>query len=419
MAAMRHCLVLPHTMDPRGEKLGGIETHVRLVLAKHPPTTAVLFVGIDETGDLPLGVVTPVVFEGRAIDFMPVTRVPATRIQKAATRVTQSTTLRFALGLVRFLPAIRRATRGLQASCEIQRFEFAVPARLFGLPLVLLVHNEGTGKDKMDSLLKRYWFVHLFNERLALGLAARVFAVNDSIARRIASLSARAARKTEVMSVSVDTQCFVASPFDTADGIFRIGFAGRLDAFKDPPLMFATLARLRDRLAGTGFRDLEFHYVGASDPTVFPEFAAIATRTVRHGVQRPAEVAAIMAACHAGIITSVFEGMPCYLLEMLATGRPVGATILPQFVPLIVPGIGGVLVERGATADESAEALAKGFRVMAQAIASGRFEPERIRALIAPYSVDSQMVRLFACHARLAEGLRYEPSASTIARYSP
>ena len=405
-------------MDPRGDKLGGIETHVRLALAKHPQSTSVLFVGIDETGDLPLGATTSLLFEGRRIDFMPVAHVPADRINKAATAIGQSTTLRFALGLVRFVPAIRRALRGAKASCEIERFEFALPAKLLGVPLVLLVHNEGTKTDKMDSLLSRYWFLHLFNERLALTLADRVFAVNEAIARRIATLSARLADKTEVMSVSVDTQCFVASPFDTSDGIFRIGFAGRLDAFKDPPLMFATLARLRERIAGTGFRDLEFHYVGASDPEQFPQFAPIAACTVRHGPQKAAEVAAIMARCHAGIITSLFEGMPCYLLEMLATGRPVGATILPQFVPLIVPGLGGVLVERGATSEDSADALATGFRVIAESIASGRLEPERIRALIQPYSVESQMVRLFACHAMLADGVAYEPSASTIARYS-
>ncbi|MBE7220596.1 MAG: WecB/TagA/CpsF family glycosyltransferase, partial [Caulobacteraceae bacterium] len=53
-------LCLMHPMDPRGAKLGGIETHVRQVLARHPQDFSMLFVGVDEIGDRPLGVVGPV-----------------------------------------------------------------------------------------------------------------------------------------------------------------------------------------------------------------------------------------------------------------------------------------------------------------------------------------------------------------------
>ena len=62
----------------------------------------------------------------------------------------------------------------------------------------------------------------------------------------------RAAKKTEVMSVSVDTRRFRPGPFDLQDGVFRICFAGRLDEFKDPPLMFDVLARLHAKsMAGS------------------------------------------------------------------------------------------------------------------------------------------------------------------------
>lgn len=392
-------------MDPRGDKLGGIETHVRLVLARHPETMSILFVGVDEIGDLPLGAVAPLDHEGRRIDFMPVAHVPADRINKAAKRVGQSTTLRFALGLVRHLAAIRRTLPHGRASAEIERFEFAIIPKLLGLPLVLLVHNEGMREDKMDSLLKRYWFLHRFNERVALTLADRVVAVNASIAERIERLSPALARKTEVMSVSVDTERFVPGPFANEDDAFHICFAGRLDDFKDPPLMFVTLARLAGALAARPagrFRRVVFDYVGASDPARVPEFAAIADLTVRHGVRKAPEVATIMRRAHAGIITSYFEGMPCYLLEMLASGRPVGAIALPQFASLIIPGFSGALVDRRATRDASAEALATAFVDLAAAVAAGRLDPAAIGALAEPYSVATQMGRLFARHEALA-----------------
>ena len=116
---------------------------------------------------------------------------------------------------------------------------------------------------------------------------------------------------------------FPATPFDVQDGIFRICFAGRLDEFKDPPLMFDVLARLHAKLEG----NIEFHYVGATDPARYPEFAKAQAFTLRHGSQTPDGVRDIMARCHAGILTSYFEGLPCYLLEMLASGRPVGARL--------------------------------------------------------------------------------------------
>ena len=414
---VRNRIVLLHTMDPRGAKLGGIETHVRLMLAHHPVSTSVLFVGIDETGDLGLGQAVPLIYEGRHIDFLPVAHVPANVINKAAKRIGQSTTLRYAMGLLRHIGAIRAASRGFPGSCEIERFEFALIPKLLGLPLVLLVHNEGTSKDAMDSLLKRYWALHLLNERLALVLAKRVFAVNPSIAKRIAGFSATLGAKTDVMSVSVDTRRFAPTGFEDHHQAFHVCFAGRLDAFKDPELMFATLARVAARLEERSvgrFRRLVFDYVGASDPQKFQTFGVIAGRTICHGIRTPSEVAAIMRTAHAGLITSFFEGMPCYLLEMLASGRPVVAIALPQFAQVIVPGVSGELVERDASPAVSSERLAQRLLDMALDIEGGRVDPDLIASRVRSFSVDAQLRRLFACHEALAAGgsRRSKPSES-------
>ena len=399
-------LVLLHPMDPRGTKLGGIETHVRLVLAHHPPSTALLLVGLDEVGDAPLGTVRRLDVDGRTIGFLPVARADPSAINTAARSIRRSTTLRFALGMLRHLPAIRRALGGAPATFEIERFEFALIPRLLRRPFILIVHNEGTAADAMDSLLKRYWFLHRLNERVALALADRVFAVNPAIAERVARVSPAAGARTTVMSVSVDTRTFAPTPFHhggDGDDAFHVCFAGRLDAFKDPPLMFASLARLDASLAtrpAGRFRRLAFDYVGASDPTVVPAFAAIAARTTLHGIRRATEVAAIMRAAHAGLITSFFEGLPCYLLETLASGRPVVAIHLPQFEPLITHA-GGALVARGSTPAASAQALAAALHDLATRIACGAMSPAAISALARPYTVEVQMHRLFACHDAL------------------
>ncbi len=93
-------------------------------------------------------------------------------VNRAAKRLSRSVTLRFLLGALRHLASIRSAVGAAPASCEIERFEFAILPRLLRRPFVLMVHNEERRDAAMDSLLKRYWWLHRANERTALELAA-------------------------------------------------------------------------------------------------------------------------------------------------------------------------------------------------------------------------------------------------------
>jgi glycosyltransferase involved in cell wall biosynthesis len=410
MNQSRHRILLMHPMDPRGGKLGGIETHVRMILSRHPKDFSVLFVGVDEFGDCPLGEVRKVEIDGRTVDFLPVVHIAASKINLASRKLTGSTTFRFALGALRFLPKLRALTKDQAISADLQRFEFAILPKLLGLRTIQMVHGEGSKEQKMDSLIKKLWFVHRLNETVALTLANKVLCVNPNIITRLEKILPRAAAKAEVMTVSVDTQRFAPSPFDTRDGVFRVVFAGRLDEFKDPPLMFRVLAGLRDRLGGK----LEFHYVGSTDPTRYPEFADIDAITVRHGVQSADGVAGIVAKCHAGVLTSYFEGMPCYLLETLSAGRPFCAIRLPQYDPLVVAGVSGELIERTEPVDDSLAKLVDAFVRLRDDIFAGRIDPDRVHQRVAPYSIETQMSRLFAHHRALQGGVSKTGGATSM-----
>lgn len=390
---MVHRITILHPIDPRGAKVGGIETHVRLMLSRHPDSVSVLLVGVDERGDLEIGKTVVLDIDGKKVDFLPVVHIPDEAINVVAKRLTQSVTLRFTLGVMRHLLTIRRLARGNTASTEIERFELAIPARLIGHKVVQIVHGEGSKGDKMDSLISRYWWLHQLNETIALRLASRVVGVNPNIIARYEREMPKIAAKAEFMTVSVDTERFPAAPFPATD-VFRIVYAGRLDAFKDPPLMFETLRRLHAKLGGK----LEFHYVGTSDPHRETEFAAIEPFTVRHGFQTGAGVSEIMLSSHAGILTSYFEGMPCYLLETMSSGRPVGAIRLQQYDPLIEGGVSGFLVERPEDREAAAEAMADGFARLAADIFAGRLDTQAIRDKVTPYSVAVQMPKLFERH---------------------
>lgn len=389
-----------HPMDPRGAKLGGIETHVRNLIAFHPADFHLIFVGVDEIGDMPIGKPADITVLGRTITFLPVARESSDTINRAATKLLRSITLRTVAGALHHSRRIRALIGNRPASCELQRFEFAPVARLMGLKTVQIVHGEGTKKDKMDSLIKRFWFIHSTAERLALRLATRIMCVNGNIIERMKVEFPRAVPKAEVMSVSVDTNRFRPAPFQTSDGMFRIVFAGRLDEFKDPPLMFETMALLHKKLQGR----FEFHYIGMTDPGRYKEFEAIRSFTILHGFQNSDGVAAIVSQCHAGILTSFFEGMPCYLLETLSIGRPFCAIRLPQYDPLVVDGISGALLEREATQSQSAENLSNAFVILWSDIQSGKIDPMRVHAMIEPYSVSRQLARLFERHRTIMAG---------------
>lgn len=396
---MTHRLCLIHPLDPRGSKVGGIETHVRMMLARHPEDFSVLMVGMDERGDLEPGRLVRLDVGDRTVDFLPVVRVRDDSLHSAARKLHQSVTLRFALGCLRHLGAIRRSTRAASASTEIERFELALIARALGHPVVQVVHGDSPKDQVMDSLIKRFWWTHELNEKIALGLATRVVGVNPNIVARYEREMPAVAAKAEMLTVSVDTDRFPLAPFPD-DGEFRIVFAGRLDAFKDPGLMFRVMAELHRRLDGR----FAFHYVGTSDPHRYAEFAAIESFTVRHGFKDAAGVSQIMRGSHAGVLTSFFEGMPCYLLELMSSGRPVGAIRLPQYDPLLQRGETGFLVERPETPELAVAAMADGFEELWGLIRDGRIDPAAIRQRVWPYSTTVQMPKLFERHRALGRG---------------
>jgi glycosyltransferase involved in cell wall biosynthesis len=392
-----HRLVVFYPLDPRGSKVGGIETHIRHILANFPQDFSVLFVGVDEIGDKKLGIIVPLKVAGRVFDFLPVIHIPQTEINIAAKSLLKSTTFLYVMGILRYIFALKKGLGIGRTTAELQRFETALIPKILGIPAVQTVHGEGSKDDKMDSLIKKLWFIHSLNERIALTFASKIICVNENIVKRMERLFPKQSPKAQVMTVSVDTKVFATQPFNIIDDIFRVVFAGRLDEFKDPPLMFRIFAALHEKLGGK----FEFHYVGTSDPERYAEFSSIKQCTILHGFRPATQVAKIAAFCHAGVLTSFFEGMPCYLLEVLSVGRPFVAIRLPQYDAVIIKGVSGELVERAANIEQSVSNMVDAFMRLWTDIQSGRIDPNKVHDCIAPYSVDNQMSILFEIHKDL------------------
>lgn len=392
----RPMLVVFATFDPRGMKIGGIETHTRHILRHFPAGSDLLLVGLDEAGDLEPGVAVDIDFEGRPVRFMPLAHIPAEVSSVAAKKLGGSTTLRFVLAGLRHLRALRREVRGRRASADLPRVEFAPLARLMGLPYLLTVHSQIATPEKTASLLQHYRALRRFSESLAFSGAQHVFAVTPTIHEQMLAVYPALEKRSSVLPVPVDTGLFFPTALPQGD-VFQIAYAGRFGSEKDPALMFATIAALARRLDG----QLRFHVMGPGNAAEFPEFAAIAGLTEQHGSLATKNVAEVIRAVHCGLLTSKTEGLPCFLLETLASGRCFGSVMLPSLVPFVVAGETGLLVARAGDTAQTAEALAAGLETIWQGIRAGAYDPARIAAKVEPYAARRLFKIIFEHHARL------------------
>lgn len=393
----RYQICLIHPFDPRGQKVGGLETYIRDFITFHPPDTDLLFVGIDSIGDLEIGKVRRLSFRGRQFDFLPVLRYSDEQAREAAKTIRSSLTGQFFMALLRNFRGLAHLIRARKCTIDLRRVEFSWLPVILRLPFVQMLHGEGAPKLKMDSLLRKYSFVHNAGERFAIATSNKFLCVNPFITERLQKTYPHQKEKIDTLWTWVNTDIFQPQPFPSTDLPFSVIFAGRLDEFKQPPLMFKTIARLREKFAG----HLEFHYVGTSDPTRFAEFDAIADITIRHGFKDAAGMAATIASAHAGILTSEFEGMPRCVLETLAVGRPVVAMHLPQLESVIHEGQSGYLVPREGSLEQMADVLAERFIAIRQDIAQDRIAPEAVAASIEGFTPGTQLARVFHYHQEI------------------
>jgi glycosyltransferase involved in cell wall biosynthesis len=361
-----------------------------------PDDFTFLMIGVDASGKRELGKVARETFRGKQIEFLPVLHYSEEKAREAALSLKDSINFQFMQGLLRHLPAVRRVLKERPVSVDLQRVEFATLVKGLGIPFIQMLHGEGAPKLQMDSLLKSYRYVHNLNEWLAVKSCGKFMCVNPIITERIRETYPASAAKIHTQSTWVDTQMFAAKPYPEHEW-FRVAFAGRLDLFKVPSLMFKTIAKLRAKI-GPG---VEFHYMGTSDPHRFPEFKAIEDISVLHGFKSAAGVADVLSNVHAGILTSEFEGMPFSVLETLGSGRPVCAIHLPQLASVIKDGVSGALVPRSASEDDMAERLSDAFVAVRQKMLSCAITPESVAREVGEFTPEVQLAKVYENHREL------------------
>ena len=115
----RYQICLIHPFDPRGEKVGGLETYIRDFITFHPADTDILFIGVDSTGDLELGRLHRLTFRGRAFDFLPILHYSDQQAREAARTIRTSLTGQFFMALLRHFGPIARLIRARRCSIDL------------------------------------------------------------------------------------------------------------------------------------------------------------------------------------------------------------------------------------------------------------------------------------------------------------
>jgi glycosyltransferase involved in cell wall biosynthesis len=333
--------------DPGRMRIGGIATFVRGFVKYAPEDFELSLVGV--TASLPTWTWHRVELEGRRVGFLPVVHAgdQRGRVPIAA----------------RYVAALARRGRGLGGGVvgSFHRPLTDLPIRQSG-PMWRVVHLgvEDLATEGSESRWARIAGGLAMSERRSFHRMERIYVVNRQVTAQYRARFPEVAARFTFLPNWVDPAIFravaagarheergrVAGERGLAPEAPLLMFAGRLEGQKDPLLLVRALAALRERqpdahllVAGEGSLEAaaraELQALGISAAATFL------------GTVPREEVARLMHAADALLITSAFETGPTVGLEALASGLPVVTTNVGEVAAVVAAsGAGRVAAER-------------------------------------------------------------------------
>ena len=205
-----------------------------------------------------------------------------------------------------------------------------------GLPVVITEHNSDFPRRRLPWLQvqkARYAFCH----------ADRILPVSLALQQAIQDM--RISGNFTVVPNVVDTDLFFPSPSRPVGDEKRLLFVGSLIPVKGIDHLFHALATLHENrqdwrldLIGDGYLRAEYTQLAAN--------LGIAPRVTFHGALPKAAVAQAMRQADFFVLPSLWENLPCVLLEAQATGLPIVASQIGG-IPEIVDIHNGLLADAG------------------------------------------------------------------------
>jgi sugar transferase (PEP-CTERM/EpsH1 system associated) len=209
-----------------------------------------------------------------------------------------------------------------------------------------LVHSEhGMESTATDPARRRIL------RRVIFELADRVCAVSHHLREHHAAATGFPARRITVIHNGVDTSRFRRNEaareatrrrYGIGNGVFCMGFIGRLEPVKDPltllravEILSASTGNWRLLVAGDGSESEALKAFARSRPGIQDRISFLGELE---------QVQDLLNALDAYVLPSRYEGICNSLLEAMATGLPVVATAIGGNPEVIEDGVSGVLV---------------------------------------------------------------------------
>jgi len=218
--------------------------------------------------------------------------------------------------------------------------------RLHRIPVVVTEHFTGFVRRTLGG-------VRLQEARIAFRWADAVMPVSRSLQRAIEDYGIKA--RFEVVPNAVDTDLFRPGDRDGKGGSSkRLLFVGLLDPShkKGVPHLLQALAILRERrddwqldIVGDGPARTEYQRAAAE--------LGIGEKVTFQGLKSKPGVAQYMRQADVFVLPSLWENLPCVLIEAMASGLPIVST-LTGGIPEMIDGETGILVPPGDAAELAA-----------------------------------------------------------------
>jgi len=327
---------LMHSMDLFGNKVGGLETYVRDFITYCPEKYNLLFVGV-ATNDDPVGVFQQKVFRGRDVTVFNVMRACSSNISGVSRNPFKSLTANFLIGLLRYNIVLSEFLKSNNYIVDLRRVEFSLFCILKGVTYIQMLHGVGAPKENASSLLHKFNFIHDIFERYSIRECEYFFCVNKYKSVQLKEEYPSLAHKIKSIGTWADKSIYIPTPFQL-DDVIDLSFIGRLDAVKDPELMFEVVRVLKSKNV-----KVLLHIIGPDDPSKIKGFSQIEEEIVHYGYKTSQEIAEILRSIDMGILFSHFEGMPRCIIETISSGRPVVTTNFIAVEELVSDNVNGFI----------------------------------------------------------------------------
>jgi len=225
-------------------------------------------------------------------------------------------------------------------------FTAGVPAILLAklLPTPVVITEQWSGFPRrllsaLDILLARF----------AMHRADMVLPVSESLEEHIKFYGINA--QFHVVPNVVDTELFhPLSPGIRKDrDVKKLLWVGLLVPIKGIPYLLEALSRLRDKrddftldIVGDGPNRAEYEQMAAE--------LGLSDRVKFHGLKSKPEVAEFMRRCDFFVLPSVWDNLPCVLIEALASGKPVVASRVGGIPEIVNNEVGRLVLPKDVNA---------------------------------------------------------------------